>query len=452
MNTKTIFTTSLLLICAIISVKAQDKKLDDYIREAFQNNKVLQQRYMDIDKSMYALKEAKSYFLPSTTLAANYTLSRGGRSIDLPLGDMMNPVYSTLNDLTQSSKFQNLSNETIFFNANNFYDVKLHTSWDIYNTDRTFNKKISEENIKYQEIKAVQYKRQLVKEVKTAWFQYQQLLQEKEILQSALEMADEALRTNQILEKNGRANNTVILRSETEKNTIKSSVTLLEGKITNARAYFNFLLNRPLDTGIDGKTDFKTPETTFAALQGSSEVAEVLQLANTTLQIASLQHKLSKSSLNPKIGVFLDLGVQELAWKVKSNSPYYILGVNLKWDVFSAGRNKYRISQSALDINRETAKKEHLQSNVTMQQQNAEVSYTTAMSGYQASLQSLTLAEKYYGDQLKIYKQGKLLYIELLDAQNQLTQSRQNAVSTLLNLHIAYTELEYQQALYPIKK
>ncbi|NJO25856.1 MAG: TolC family protein, partial [Bacteroidia bacterium] len=53
-----------------------------------------------MENSLVALKEARSLFLPTTWFETQYTLANGGRTIDIPVGNLMNPVYKTLNQLT----------------------------------------------------------------------------------------------------------------------------------------------------------------------------------------------------------------------------------------------------------------------------------------------------------------------------------------------------------------
>jgi len=64
---------------------------------------------------MNGLEVARSMFLPNITFDLTYSHADGGRSIDLPIGDMLNPVYATLNQLTNSPNFPQIQNEQINF-------------------------------------------------------------------------------------------------------------------------------------------------------------------------------------------------------------------------------------------------------------------------------------------------------------------------------------------------
>ena len=98
----------------------QDPPLEAYISVAFSNNEGLKQQRFDLDRAMFALREAKSMYLPSVSMLGSYTKASGGRTIDVPVGDLINPIYTALNELTSSSRFPQLSNTSEQLNPDNF--------------------------------------------------------------------------------------------------------------------------------------------------------------------------------------------------------------------------------------------------------------------------------------------------------------------------------------------
>src|SRR5699024_4971122 len=134
---------------------------------------------------------AKGLFYPRIGLQAGYTTADGGRSIALPIGDMLNGVYTTLNDLTQTQKFPQLENQNINFLPKNFYDVKLHTEIPIINTQLHYNKEIKSQKVQLSQYELIIYKRKLVAKVKSGYYQYLQTLDAIKIYQSALHLANE---------------------------------------------------------------------------------------------------------------------------------------------------------------------------------------------------------------------------------------------------------------------
>ncbi|RYG17103.1 MAG: TolC family protein, partial [Chitinophagaceae bacterium] len=125
----------LLIIGFSISKGNAQQVLDEYVVEGFKNNIVLQQKSISLEKAQYALKTAKSLFLPTVAFSTTCSTADGGRNIPLPLGDLLNPVYSTLNQLTATNKFPLMENQSINFLPKNYYDAKVRTTVPILNTD-----------------------------------------------------------------------------------------------------------------------------------------------------------------------------------------------------------------------------------------------------------------------------------------------------------------------------
>ena len=90
--------------------------LKDYIKKGLDSNLALQQKSFDLQKAQFDLKRAQSLFYPQVDLHAQYTLAEGGRTQQLPIGDLLNDVYSTLNQLTSTNKFPQVGNQTIQLN------------------------------------------------------------------------------------------------------------------------------------------------------------------------------------------------------------------------------------------------------------------------------------------------------------------------------------------------
>ena len=69
----------------------------------------------EVAQRLAALDQARALYLPSLDLSARYTRANGGRTIDFPVGDLLNPVYATLNQITGSARFPAVQNQEINF-------------------------------------------------------------------------------------------------------------------------------------------------------------------------------------------------------------------------------------------------------------------------------------------------------------------------------------------------
>jgi outer membrane protein TolC len=431
---------------------AQPAQLDQYIRQALESNAGLKQQQFSLAQSLYALQEARSLFLPSVSFLSSYTKAAGGRTIDVPIGDLLNPAYATLNQLTGSSKFPTLANQSFLLNPDNFYDAKLRTSMPLINTEIWYNRKIKQQVITQQQAAVNVYKRELVKNIKTAYYQYYQAGKAVDIYRSTLNLVRENIRVNESLLRNGVRNSTALTRSQTERERTEASLVQAENNRRNAQAYFNFLLNRPLqDSILLDTTAFADPVVQLPAdTSGGTGMREELEQLRSVKKINELGYSLARSYLVPKLSTFLDLGSQGTAFTWDNKTRYYLWGINLEWNIFSGGKNKARSKQAEAEIQAVQAQYDQTQQSLQLQLTQSFNNYRSAVAGYTSARAQVVLATKYYRDQLKAYKEGQLLYLELVDAQNQLTNAQLQLAQTFAGVQVALAQLERDEASYPL--
>ncbi|PTS98717.1 TolC family protein [Pedobacter sp. HMWF019] len=440
---KTVFLV-ILLYWVPMQVFAQNP-LQTYLDEALRNNLGLHKQDFAFQKSLYALKEAKGLFLPDVEFNTSYLTSGGGRKIEIPIGDLLNPVYSTLNSLTNSGKFPQVDNVSQTFNPNNYYDAKLHTTLPLYNAEIIFNSRIRKQQISLQQAQLKVYKRELVKQVKLAYYVYLQSLQAEKVLENGLALAMENLRINQAMVKNGKAIRTVISRAENEVAGLRAQQEDARAQTLNAAAYFNFLLNKPLNCNIEIEAE-RPVLIQKDSLEGHKR-EELLVLESAT-QVNQFSLGLSKAHVLPKLSTFLDLGSQGDFVKVNRETPYYLFGVTLSWQIFSGNRNHNKIQQARLDLKTAETELNQAEQQLLLETETAQNRLTAALQSYKAAVSQSALSLQYYKDEQRLYKEGQALYLELLDAQTRLINDQLKESIAYLNVQTRQTELERAKASY----
>lgn len=423
--------------------------LDRYVEIGLENNEIIKQKNFDINKSLYALQEAKALFLPSVAIISNYTIANGGRTIDIPIGDMLNPVYSTLNQITNSKAFPQLQNQSVVLNPNNFYDVKLHTTMPLLNYEIMYNKKIKTQQTTLQKIELEIYQRELVKEIKIAYYKYLQSVEGIRIYENALSIVKENQRVNKSLFRNEKINRTAVLRSDNEVTRIEANLEMAKNTNKNAKYYFNFLLNQKLDSDIETDENMDLPSELIA--ENTSNREELKQLAQAK-EINQNVYQLTRSNWFPKLSGFADLGLQDFDFKVDKGSRYYFAGVSLEWNIFSGNKNKYKLRQVDEDSKKIDSQIDHVKQQLLLQYKVSQNNLRSALEQYNSDLKQKETAKKYNGDVTKLYKEGMAIYIELLDAQNQVVSTQLNSNISLYNSWIAYAELERANASFNFNK
>ena len=108
----------------------QENLLDKYIKIGLESNLALKQQGFSLEQSLQALKEARGLFFPSVTVQARYTRAGGGRQIDYPVGSIVNPIFSTLNEILgylgqQPKPFPMIEDQIVPFLREKEHDTKI---------------------------------------------------------------------------------------------------------------------------------------------------------------------------------------------------------------------------------------------------------------------------------------------------------------------------------------
>src|SRR5260221_1594002 len=190
----------------------------DLIQQGLKNNLQLQQEQLNYERSMENLTQAKALFLPHISANSSYQFADGGRKITIPVGDLMNPVYSTLNQLTGTNNFPQIGNSTTNFLASNFHDSKVRVIQPLFNPEIYFNYKAQKELITVQQAQKKAYENNLKYEIASAYYQYLQSGEALIILKYTRTLLHELLKINQKLVANAKATRDVVLNTEYEIN------------------------------------------------------------------------------------------------------------------------------------------------------------------------------------------------------------------------------------------
>lgn len=426
------------------------ESLTMYISEALEANHGIKQQNFQLEKNLFALKEAKGMFMPSVTFSTTYTRAGGGRTIDFPTGDLLNQTYSTLNQLTGTNSFPQLKNQSILLNPDNFYDAKFRTTLPLLNAELIYNKRIKQQQVELQRAEVALYKRELIKDIKTAYYQYAKAVHAVTIYQSSLQLVEEGKRINTVLLKNEKANRTAVIRSENEVFRITAALTTALENRRSAQAYFNFLVNRPQADSIILDEIHVLPPTNIETDSQVDKREELLKLGIASGIDENLTG-LSQAYIIPKVNTFLDLGSQAFDWKFNDRSRYYLFGVSLSWNVFSSGVNTYRIKQARAEQHSLAEQTDYIEDQLKTELAVRKNDFQSALAQYHAAQSQLRTAQTYYDDELKLYKEGLAIYIELLDAQNQLINAKLDSNIALFNTWISYAAIERASASFNIQ-
>jgi outer membrane protein TolC len=431
----------------------QSEILNNYVQEGLKNSQTLKQQNFQLQKAVFALNEAKTLFKPNINFNTTLSSAQGGRKIEIPLGDLVNPVYTTLNKLTASNSFPQIQNTSEQLVPKDFYDMRVKTTMPLINAELKYNQAIKKEQITMQQAEIQVYKRELVKDIKLAYINYLKATEAIKVYENALKILRESERVNESLIKNGSANPTVLVRTRNEISKINAEFDAARGNQKNAAAYFNFLLNKDFTEKITldslGKDGLKSELT-----EGHREELDKIKTGiDINRQILGLNQSYKKF----KIGASLDLGSQgrfaQIAGADKNffaPNAFVLLGVSFDLPVYSFGRNQLKIKQSEMEIASMDVQLQQVRNQLDLQAELAKNSLNSAKEIYESKASQVSTAERYYRDMMRRYKEGNLNFIELLDAQTQITTAQLQQSISLYDVWTKWVELERAKASFQL--
>lgn len=449
-----LFLLNLFFFISTFRISAQSEMLNNYVQEGLKNSQTLKQQTFQLQKAVVALAEAKTLFKPNVNFSTTLSTAQGGRKIEIPIGDLVNPVYTTLNKLTQTSSFPQIQNSSEQLVPKDFYDVRIKTTMPLINAELKYNQAIKQEQILMQQSEIQVYKRELVKDIKTAYINYLKASEAIKIYENTIKLLREAERVNESLIKNGSANPTVLLRTRNEIAKIDGEFEAARGTQKNAAAYFNFLLNKDFSEKIEIDTLGRNSFNISLADGHREELDKIQKGIDINRQILGLNQSYKKV----KIGASLDLGSQGRFAQIASAdknfftpNAFVLLGVSFDLPIYSFGRNQLKIKQSELEISSLDAQIQQAKNQLDLQAEIAKNSLNASREIYESKASQVSTAERYYRDMMRRYKEGNLNFIELLDAQTQITTAQLQQSISLYDVWTKWVELERAKASFELK-
>lgn len=447
----------LLFLLFVHPVFAQDTILIQYIRQGLENNLALKQKEFSLEKSILELREARGKFLPSIGIEARYSRAGGGRIIEFPVGDLMNPVYDAIN-LTRiqtgqtALPFPELNNEIIPFLRKEEHDTKVRAVQTVFQPALYFNQKIKADlkNASMQDMQV--YKRELILEMKRGYMNYLKMVKIVELYEKTRGLLNENLRVSRKLVENGLATREVEYRAKAELSRIDQDLEEARKNQSLAQSCFNHLLNRPLDTVIECTTNpFQNAEPGLD-IESLTEAAiarrEELKQLREYVEVATHSQGLAGSAYLPGVVVVADYGFQGEEYRFAQKDDYWMVSGVMQWNLFNGFQDDARRQQAEIEKQKLLALIKETERRIELQTREAWLNLEVSGKARITSEDRLAAARESYLIVSRKYEQRRAPHIEYLDAQNALTAAEVAEIISKYDHFIRLAEVERAAALW----
>jgi outer membrane protein TolC len=451
--------------------------IDAYVQRALASNHALQQEHLDLERSFAALRHARGAFLPSVDLEARYSVADGGRTIDVPAGDLLNPVYATLNELTGEQRFSPTGNVSDPFLRDREQETQFRLEQPIFVPRILHNYRANKEHVAAQQAAVEALKQEVTRDVKVAYFNYLQAQRGVDVLRATEALTEENLRTNRRLLQRTRVTRDVVLRAKADMLEIRQRRIEAEKDRNLARSYLNFLMNRPLETPIRKPDGFErslvpseTPSTTdvvqtalnqagegqlWTSLQKAATndlqrlqdqaVAARPELRQVSRSIQAAEQGINAAQANywPEVVLALDAGIQGETYRFTGDAPFYMGSIVLRWNVFNGFQDQARVEQARLQKERLASRHDELRQQIRLEVQESQERVQVVRTSLAAATERAQAAREGFRLTRRRHEEGVSNQVSLVDARTTLTDAELNLSSTRYEYLKRLAQLEY---------
>ena len=437
---------------------AQNPVLDDYIKSGLENNLALNQKIASYEKSIQALREAKGLFLPQISINARYTVAKGGRII--PVGDMVGPLINNLNTLNETVlgstfDYSELTSQEFQFFRPKEHETKISMIQPIFNPQIYYNNRIKNYLARAEKADAETYKRHLVAEIKTAYYNYLKTLEVSQLIDNTRKLLEENIRVNKSLYKNDKVTIDHVFRSEAELSKLEQQKAETNMQQHLAASYFNFLLNREYDAEIiaDTSQPLVEPMQSFEeARLDALDNRDELERVRNYKSAAENSYRINSSNRLPILFGAVDYGFQGEKYSFTRDDDFVLASLVLRWDLFKGFQNNAKIQQSIIEQEIIDKQYQELEMLIQLEVTNAFYTLEAAEKEIVSVRKQLESSKKAFKIVEKKYAEGQASLIEYIDARTNMTNTQEKLIIARYDYMIKYAEYERVTGLYNLNK
>ncbi|MBI5768914.1 MAG: TolC family protein [Verrucomicrobia bacterium] len=432
-----------------------------YVKQAVADNLALQAQALDVGTARARLSATQGARQPKLDFIARYSVADGGRTIDVPAGDLINPAYSTLNSLLAAAGrpagFPHVDNLSIPLLREREQETKLRLTAPVFNAELTrwaASRRFGVESATAQNAAA---RRELRLGVLTAYYTVLRTQSAEQILTSATDLTAEALRTARALFAVDKTTEDRVLRAEADDLAVKQQLAEAVRDRLTALAAFNALLHRPLDTAVESPAAAELASITAALLTAEPGAAPVPESREelAALRAAASEAAEAEAAIRarrrPTLSFVADGGIQGSAYRTGHGANYAqasLVGEFNLWDG--------RLRASEIDAARSLRRKVDLRLETVREQLAVELRAATgelaaARAAYPAAERRTAAATRAFEIISARDREGLANQLAFLDARQTVTSARLNLELTRLRLWTAAARVDRALAATPLE-
>ena len=399
--------------------------LKEAVNFALENKSDAKRADLAIRKAEYKIDEARSGALPQVSANAG-----------LQYNPIVQEMALTMGGQTTVIKMGQPWNSSLGVNVyQNLFDQRVFTGLKAAKTTREF----------YQ-VNADLTDEQIIERVATAY--YQVFVQEEKLntIEKSYENTNKVQKIIKSLVDNGLAKPIDLDRIIVQLNNISSSRQQLINAVQISKNALKFYMGYPIGQEINLEENSIEPNSLLIEDQMDVENRTEYKVLSKQRELLGFAKEAERASLYPTVGLAGNYGLQGFGEKFITSKSYTwsdlaSIGLSVKVPIFSGGLTKAKINQAEIDLLDIEEQINDTKLGLDLEYQNAKAQIENTLKSVDIQKENVSLAEKVLGNTQNNYQQGLANLTEILDAENALTDARNNYSNALLEYKIAEVAL-----------
>lgn len=425
------------------------------VSEALQANQGLLAERAVVARRLAELDRARARYLPSLDFQARYTRADGGRTIEFPLGDLLNPVYAALDAQLVAQgrppQFPRVANQQFNFVRTRDQETTLSLTQPLYDARLGAGRDAADAELLAAQAATRAYEQRLARDMKQAYFQWLRARAGVVVVSETRELAAENLRINDSLFRAGKVTEDRVFRARADLLEVEQQLLGLNNAAGQLQAYVNTLRGQPgtnaLPEAIPVPEDLALAEKRELGTGALQEVAlnsraELKQL-DAAMAGARASGRAAAAAFKPQVGLQVTSGIQGTSYGFSADERFVLASVVVKFNLFSGGGDRAAAAAASARLDEARARREDAAFQVRMEVQQAVEDFLVQRAALRTAEERVAAAQGAFRIVARKRDLGSANQAEFIDARRTLTEARLNIDNTRLAALAALTQLDY---------
>jgi outer membrane protein len=437
--------------------------LDALVDETLAANLELRQSDTRLAQRLAAIEQARARFLPEIDFGFRYSRADGGRTIDVPVGDLLNPAYDAIDELLEAAgetpRFGAIENTSIQLLREREQRTALTVTQPLYDARLA----AAERAAQHEYVASTQARGsllgRLLRDVRQGYFTLLAAEEAVRILDASRELAHSNLSVNESLYRNGRVTRDLVFRAEADLLEIEQQQLEARNLVRQALGLVNALRDAPLTApvttvAIDAAAVTHYRERFAARLAGREPDLDLLselaldrrrELAGFDAAIAAgeARQDLARAAFKPQIALGIDAGFEDDTFSYGADTRFVLASVIVRWSLYSGGGDRARVREAAALVDELRATRDVAAQQIRLEVQRALDDLEVADASIETAEKRVAAADGSFRIASRKRDLGTINQTEFIDARRALTSASLNLNVTRARFLGRLAELEY---------